>query len=150
MSRAEIPASGVLLGIDFGLARVGLARTDALRMLASPLKILHRNGKPDTFVVSTILQEVASSSAVGVAIGWPDEEDLRTEGVREAISGCIGRLEEHGIPVVRVAETFSSREALELLHATGRKKKPGQFMDDWAAAVILQRYLDAADIYRQL
>ena len=51
----------------------------------------------------------------------PDEEDLRTEGVQEAISGCIGRLEEHGIPVVRVAETFSSREALELLHATGRK-----------------------------
>ncbi|HPH01618.1 MAG TPA: RuvX/YqgF family protein [Spirochaetota bacterium] len=150
MSRAEIPASGVLLGIDFGLARVGLARTDALRMLASPLKILHRNGKPDTFVVSTILQEVASSSAVGVVMGWPDEDDPRTESVRTAISGCIGRMEEQGIPVVRVAEAFSSREALELLHATGKRKKPGQFMDDWAAAVILQRYLDAADIYRQL
>lgn len=147
MSRNAVPPNGVLLGIDFGLARIGVARSDCSRLLASPCAIISRKVKPAADSAGSIMRQMAACGAVAVVMGWPDEEDERTREIRAAITGCIDQLEEHAVSVVCVSESFSSREALDLLHASGKKKKPGQYLDDWAAAVILQRYLDAPDEY---
>lgn len=149
MSCKPIPQDGVLLGVDFGLARIGIARSDSSRLLASPCTIIPTKGRSIAALASAIMQELQAYSAVAVVMGWPDEEDERTRDIRAAIQACRTQLEKAALPVVYVFESFSSREAIELLHASGKKKKPGQHLDDWAAAVILQRYLDAADEFVQ-
>jgi putative Holliday junction resolvase len=144
---SSFPGKGVLLGVDFGQARIGLARCDGLRMLASPLIILQRKKNTSQDDADCIISQMEKYQAVALVMGWPDEDDERTDSIRKLISRCLVLLEKKGIPLVRVSESFSSREALELLHAVGKKKKPGQYIDDWAAAVILQRYLDFPDEY---
>lgn len=140
----RLPASGVLLAIDFGMARIGIARSDATQMLATPVDVLQVKNRPLDFIIER-LAACCPADCVGLVFGWPDEDDVRTEPVRTQILMLAESLgERRTLPWALSPESFSSRDALDLLHASGKKMKPGQPIDAYAAAVILQRYLDGA------
>lgn len=82
-----------------------------------------------------------------VVVGWPAPADEGEGPIHEAIRRWIKRLERvvSGLDVTMVDESFSSREAEATLLAAGVKKKTRRQkgrVDQAAAAIILQRYLD--------
>ena len=65
-----IPATGRILGVDWGEVRIGLALSDETQTLASPLDTLvRRSGK--RFPMARLLDLVELHHPVGVVVGLP-------------------------------------------------------------------------------
>jgi putative Holliday junction resolvase len=144
MRHDALPPTGVLLGVDYGKARIGLARCDETRLVVTPLMTLHIKGKSAAAVAEELMQHTAKTACVGLIFGWPDEDDARTEAVRNDIAKLVGRLRgTFSLLCAFVPESFSSRDALDFLREAKKKRAASRALDPYAAAVILQRYLDA-------
>jgi putative Holliday junction resolvase len=136
-----------VLGIDAGERRVGVALSDELRLLASPVTVLEvRNGLAP---VLDALVELARREGVGqLVVGLPLNAD-GSEGRQAKRARDFARVAERvvGVPVELWDERLSTQEAEVVLRAQGRNmrrvRQKGQ-LDAIAAAVILQDYLDHA------
>lgn len=130
-----------VLGVDFGLRRLGLAVSDPGGILASPLRTLRVTTVRDApAAVAVVAREVeASAVVVGVPLGLEGEESRPEVRRVERFAKALRR--ETGLAVHLVDESLSSREAERLAGPRGRRATAS---DDHAAAaaVILQRWLD--------
>jgi putative Holliday junction resolvase len=134
-----------VLGIDAGDRRVGVALSDELRLLATPLTVL--NTTHGMAPVLDALAEVVRREAVDrVVVGLPLNAD-GSEGRQAKRARHFARVAERvvGLPVELWDERLSTREAEEILRLQGRRtrrmRQRGE-IDAVAAAVILQDYLD--------
>lgn len=138
-----MPDQGSLLALDVSKRRIGLAGTDALRLLATPLVTLER-GRTERDLEQ--LRRVARERrAVGLVVGLPlnmdgSEGPMAQAARREAAALARGL----GLPVLLQDErlsTFAVEDAIE----EGRLPRPrkGQPVDHFAAAVILEDALSA-------
>lgn len=134
---------GRVLAIDWGEVRLGLALSDEMQFLASPLTTLvRRAGK--RFPMPQFLPLVAEHAPVGLVVGLP----LTTEGEEEASAAAARELGElvgrrTGLPVEYVDERFTTAIALRDIRAVGgstRGRK--EDVDALAASVLLQQFLD--------
>jgi putative Holliday junction resolvase len=139
------PAGNVkALGIDYGEARVGVACSDDLGMLAHPVETIEvRRGDP----VRRIAEIAAERKVEAVIIGMP----YRLDGSRGAAAAKVERFAAKvakALPALRVLtqdERLTTTSAQAKLHAAGRTVKSSRAVIDQAAAVeILQDWLDAA------
>ncbi len=140
-----------VLGIDYGLRRIGLAVSDATGTLARPLTTLDRSGLAnDTGVVDAVLATMAdlardddpvSSIVVGLPRrldGSPNDQTPRVEAFVRILAARAG------VPVAVQDERLSSREAesrLAVKETDWRRRK--EKLDAAAAAIILQDFLDS-------
>ncbi|MDX1991546.1 MAG: Holliday junction resolvase RuvX [bacterium] len=136
------PFPGKLLGIDHGLKRIGVAVSDASRLVARELTIIHRKSKAEDFVrLNQITQE---QQVVAVVIGMPSKGDIPDEVYTHAdkVRTWAERYAETTtLPMVFWDEHLTSLDALEL--AKQKRRKSTDPIDDLAARLILQSYLDA-------
>ncbi|MEX0639360.1 MAG: Holliday junction resolvase RuvX, partial [Balneolaceae bacterium] len=101
---------GRLIGIDVGTRRIGLARTDLLRMSVNPI---------DTFSPQEIwgqLQDLVEESRIlAFVVGWPTSLSGEKTSSTEMAERFIRKLEKKfpDIPVHRIDERYSSVEAVE-------------------------------------
>lgn len=133
--------SGRVLAIDHGLKRIGLAVSDPSRTLARELRILVRKSKAEDFAQ---IQQILEAEQIGlILIGIPNSE--AASGVHtqaDTVRTWIARLREvTDLPVIEWDEQLSSDDAREI--ARRQRRKPDAPIDDLAARVILQSYLDA-------
>ncbi len=133
---------GRLLGIDHGLKRIGVAVSDDTGLVARALTIIHRKSKKEDFIK---LNDIAQSQRItAIVVGIPSDDDAppgtytQAERVRKWVA-AYG--ETTDLPIVLWDEHLSSVDALELARRQGRK--PEAPIDDLAARLILQSYLDA-------
>ena len=133
---------GRLLGIDPGEKRIGLAVSDAMGIAARELKILPRLGDQQDFAA---IREIAEKQGMtGIVVGVPINpnapEGIRTQAdaIREWISAMRLAIP---LPIAEISEYLTSQEARRLAHA--QKRNPREPVDDLAARVILQSFLDA-------
>lgn len=134
------------LGIDYGTKRVGLAVGDSDGCIATPLRVLTRQGDRDRQAAEI----VASGCEFGVdayVLGIPYNMD-GTEGTQAKLTRDFGRLlaRRSGLPVFAWDERLSSHGADEYMagsELTHKKKKARR--DALAAQIILQTFLDADD-----
>ena len=131
------------LGIDHGTVRVGLALSDELGLLARPLEVVAEGE-----AVRRIGEVVRERGVTVVVVGWPvrmdGTEGTATERVRVFLERLRPVLPE-GVEVRLRDESLSTVTASERLRAAGRKaKRQRPVIDQAAAAVILQEYLDEA------
>lgn len=134
--------SGRLIGIDHGIKRIGLAISDPLQIVARELMILTRRSRDEDFAA---INSIASQhDAIGFVIGMPVNRDL-PEGVHsqaDTVRLWISRFRQTTLlPIVEWEEALTSVDAQEL--ARQKRRKPGAPIDDLAARLILQSYLDA-------
>jgi putative Holliday junction resolvase len=132
---------GRLLGIDHGLARIGVAVSDALGITAKELRIIERKSKAEDF---TLLNKIAQEeNVVAFVVGIPHNEV--PEGVHtqsDTVRTWIQRFAETtDLPIIEWDEQLTSQDAEEIAKRMGRK--PHDPLDDLAARLILQSYLDA-------
>lgn len=132
----------VILGIDLGKARTGIAICDPGEMLASPLCVLHEHNR------ERLLEKIGEFSqehrAEQIALGLPKNMD-GSEGESAQNAREFGRLlqEKTGLPVAFVDErgtTVTAHGYLNQNDVRGKKRKA--VVDSVAAVIILQNYLD--------
>lgn len=132
-----------LLGVDFGTVRVGLAISDADRIIASPLEVRERQG--DDRDAAYFRQLVEREQVGGLVVGLPLHTTGR-EGTKAAEARAFGAWlgGATGLPVVFADERFSTAFAESELWAAGlTHKKRKARRDAVAAQVMLQAFLDA-------
>ena len=136
------------LALDVGDRRVGVAVCDESGLIASPLTTIRRKSKAEDF--AKIARLVREQGVERLVIGHPLDADGRSgpQARRvEAYAGALGQaLQNEGLdlPIDFWDEHLSTRRAQEIMIASGRKAKARHGrIDEVAAAVILQEYLDA-------
>jgi putative holliday junction resolvase len=143
MSDARQHICGRLLGIDHGLARIGVAVSDSSGLVARELTIIKRTTKANDFA---LLRELAEQqSACAFVVGIPQDIERAEQGLysqADKVRNWVTHLREIiSLPIILWDETMTSVDAAEL--AKQQKRKRDAPIDDLAARIILQSYLDA-------
>lgn len=133
---------GRLIGIDHGSRRIGLAVSDGMGISARELTILRRGACAEDF--EKIRAIAKREHAVGFVVGMPQNPNA-PDGIHtqaDTVRQWIARFREQTeLPIVEVSEYLTSEEAHEL--ARQRQRHSREPVDDLAARIILQSYLDA-------
>ena len=132
---------GRLLGVDHGDRRIGLALSDPIPMIASPLKTLTVDDAQEA--IDAIL-EVAKEYdvvlvVVGLPIGMKGQETAQTKHVKKFADD----LKNTGLNVALQDERLTSVSAKRSIME--QQKKPNKnkgLVDQTAAAILLQQYID--------
>jgi putative pre-16S rRNA nuclease len=136
---------GRVLGIDAGERRVGVALSDGLRFLASPVTVLDRQHGLQP-VLEKLAELVRREGVAELVVGLPLNAD-GSVGRQAKRAQQFARVAERvlGVPTTLWDERLSTREAETIVRAQGRTPRQvraaGQ-LDAIAAAVILQDFLD--------
>lgn len=130
-----------LMGIDHGLKRIGLAVSDSSGLVAREFAIIKRKSNAEDF--AQIQQVVAEQRIAAFVVGLPSNEDRPGQHSQaDTVQRWVERFSAViPLPVILWDEQLSSVDAREL--ARQQRRKPRQPIDDLAARVILQSYLDA-------
>jgi putative Holliday junction resolvase len=137
---------GRVLGIDAGERRVGVALSDELWLLATPVGVYDR--RTGLAPVLDALAALARSEGVTqLVVGLPLNAD-GSEGRQAKRAREFARTTERvvGVPATMWDERLSTREAESIVRAQGRATRHARHtgeIDAIAAAVILQDFLDA-------
>lgn len=122
-----------VLAIDFGERRIGLAVAEG--GLAEPFLILEVKNQDDA--LAKILKICRREKVSKLLLGLPGPEAKKVQDFGEKLR------EKTGLPLVFWDETLTSQEALSKMIEAGRRQKKRRRLDDVAAAMILQEYLDS-------
>ena len=134
-----------IMAIDYGTKRVGVAVTDALQIIASPLDTVH------------------SKDAVEYIASYHQKNPIETlvVGLPKHLDGSINELETHiklfikkikvklpNINISRIDERFTSKMAFQSMIDSGLKKQQRankETIDKVSATIILQSYLQTKE-----
>ena len=132
-----------ILAVDPGSKRIGLALSDPTGTIANPLAVLQHVAR---LLDAAAVAELAASHEAGLIIvgqsfaedGKPSFEGRRAGRFAEALRT------QTAIPVLLWDESLTTRDArlARLQMGASRKKRSGH-LDDLAATLLLQSYLDA-------
>lgn len=126
------------IGIDYGTRKCGLAKDAG--PLAVPVGIFATKT-----VVQTLVEMAKTTKIEGFVIGRPDHADGRisheTELMRTFATGLKKAFPE--IPVYEQDERYSSNYAYQSLEEAGIPKKFAGNIDDMAATIILEDFLNS-------
>ena len=137
------PPNVRLLGLDVGTKTVGLAVSDPLGMVATPLTTLRRKKwAQDAVAVHDLVAEREIGGVVaGLPLNMDGSEGPRCQGVRQF---CKNLTEKIDLPLLLWDERWSTAAVeRQLIDADVSRKKRADVIDSHAAAWILQGYLDA-------
>mgnify|MGYP000597034274 CR=1 FL=1 len=131
------------LGIDHGDARIGLAMSDELGMLAHPLETIHLREIADP--VAHIAAIVTREKIGQIVLGMPRNMDGTYGPASEKVRAFAEKLKAATpCPVKLWDERLTSVAAQRSLHEAGRTVKNSRdVIDQVAAQMILQGWLDA-------
>lgn len=136
--------NGRILAVDPGEKRLGIAVSDPSGTIARPLKILaHVSRVVDA---ASVAQLAVEQEAVRIIVGQPldDEGQASTPEARRSARFAEALSAQTELPVELWDESMSTQDAWAARRAGGASRKNRQgHLDDVAAAVILQSYLDA-------
>ena len=132
-----------VLGIDLGTKRIGIAASDRSGTIASPLTVLQRcgsQGGDHRNIAKIVIEEEAVAIVVGLPLNMDGSEGKAAQSARAEVERMATVV---GVPVYvhdeRLTTVAADRVMMEQnMNAQARRK----VVDKWAAAVILQAWLD--------
>lgn len=133
------------LGLDVGSKTIGVAVSDELGLAAHPRVVLARKGtKADVEAVARLCAaEGAERVVVGIPYTLEGQVGPRAKRVMVFVEALRARLGD-AVPVETWDERYSTIEAeAPLLEADLSRARRKELIDKQAAAIILQRWLDA-------
>ncbi len=134
---------GRIIGIDFGMARIGLARSDKSKILASPVGVVKAQKKPED-TIALILAEIKDFTCELFVIGLPLQLSGKASPMSESAKAFGEKLQElSGIDVTYLDERLTSKQVERSMMDGGvNRKKRAKNVDTLSATLILQSYLD--------
>ena len=139
---AALPRVGAIAGLDLGTKTIGVAVSDGLRQVASPLTVIRR--QKFTLDAAELLRIAADRGLVGLVLGLPLNMD-GSEGPRVQSTRAFARNLERLTPLPlsfwdeRLSTVAAERALLE---ADASRRKRAAVIDQVAAGYILQGALD--------
>lgn len=134
----------MILGVDLGKARTGLAVCDPGEVLASPAQQLDCNGKGLVGIAELVAEQAKKLGAAEIVVGYPKNMDgtIGAAAVKcKDFTALLGQI--CGLPVTLRDERLTTVMAHSQLSAADvRGKKRKAVTDAAAAVIILQEYLD--------
>ena len=132
------------MALDLGTKRIGVAVSDPLGLFAQPVETIRRQGKKKD--LARVAELVAQKDVVVVVVGLPirtdGSEGPEAESARRTAQALAETID--GVSVELRDERFTTRQAERVLIAGGvRRKKRKEVIDQMAAVLILQSYLDS-------
>ena len=132
------------IGIDFGLANIGIAVGQTITKTASALATIKVGNKLNWALLDQTIKEWQPTALI---IGLPLTEDGKEQETTRQVKNFSKKLHNrYQIPIYQVDERYSSMHAQEDF-ANARKigsakRKQSKDLDSHAAKIILQRWLD--------
>ncbi len=139
---AALPRFGALAGLDLGTQTIGVALSDPLRQVASPIRTIKR--KKFTLDATALEEILAARDVTGIVLGLPlnmdGSEGPRCQSTRAFARNMAARI---ALPIGFWDERLSTVAAERaLLEADTSRKRRGEVIDHVAASYILQGALD--------
>jgi putative Holliday junction resolvase len=129
-----------ILALDFGRARIGVAISDELQLLAHPLETILADQQPAARIAEIVREKKVDHVVAGIPkrmngqIGSAATEILEVVEKLRAIVPC---------PIVTWDERLTTAAAHRALRDAGKKTRHTRgYVDQVAAQMILQSYLD--------
>lgn len=141
---------GCVAALDYGMARIGVAISDELGLLAHPRPFIA--ARPLARALSEILRLTQKEGVRHLLIGLPRNLN-GTEGIaaRRVRAFVTSLSEKTNIPIEFIDERLSTVEAQSRLHAAGHTEKSSRTrIDSASAAILLQSWLDGRSRREQL
>lgn len=135
-----------IVAVDYGTKRVGIAVTDPLKIIATPLDTIHSKD-----VIQFLKNYHETEGIEAFVVGMPKTLNNEVSENARHVRAFINALRKNfvQIPIHEVDERFTSSMALDAMIAGGMKKKDRQIkgnVDKISATIILQSFLQSSNI----
>ena len=132
-----------IIAIDYGSKRTGLAVTDPLQLIASPLTTI-----PTKELIPFLKDYIGKEEVESIVIGMPKDLSNRDTHSTSNVRKFIGQINKlfPSQKVIEVDERFTSKMAFAAMIEGGLKKKDRKdkaTVDKLSATIILQSYLQS-------
>ncbi|MGB9619075.1 MAG: Holliday junction resolvase RuvX [Armatimonadota bacterium] len=135
-----------IAALDVGDAFVGIAASDELCTIATPVRTIRRTRsvRADVNAIESVIREIgASKVVVGLPLDAEGEEGIQAAKVKDFANRLAARL---SVPVEFWDERFSTADAeMRLLESDTSRAKLRQRIHAAAAAVVLESYLSEVE-----
>jgi len=132
-----------IMGIDFGMKRIGISLSDSLKMFAYTHKTILNNQNTFTELKDIITEK----NVLEIVLGIPNEERASKTSVVKEVYKFKTQLEtKFNLNIILWDETYTSVIAQQRILESVTKKnkrKNKDLLDMHSAAIILQEYLDS-------
>lgn len=137
-------AMGVVVAVDVGTVRVGVAASDPRGVLASPVATLRRDaahGSDLDAVAALVRDRDASEVVVGLPRTLAGREGPSVAMARDYAAALAPRVAP--VPLVLVDERLTTVIGAQALRTSGRGRGARAVIDQAAAVALLQGHLDS-------
>ena len=133
-----------ILALDHGTKRIGVAVSDELKMIATPLEFI--SAEPFASVLDRLKQLIVEKEIDLILIGMPRNMDGSYGPAALQVQEFIAVLKDAiTVPIRAWDERLTSAQANRFLIAANvRRDKRKEKVDKTAAAILLQSYLDSS------
>jgi putative holliday junction resolvase len=137
---------GRIVAIDYGQKRVGIAVTDELKLIATPLATV-----PAHEIIAFLKEYVRNNPVECFVVGEPRQMNNTASESAKYIEPFVKKLqtEFHEISVKRMDERFTSMIALQAIRNSGLKQKDRRnksLVDSVSATLILQSFMESGQM----
>jgi len=132
-----------ILAIDHGTVRMGIAISDELKLIAQPLRFIPAH--PFDQFLAQLEQLLREQEVELILIGMPRNMDGTYGPAASKVQAFIATLQKTvAVPIKTWDERLTSVQANRMLRETNvRGRKQRERVDQTAAAILLQSYLDS-------
>ena len=128
-----------LIGIDFGLARCGIAVSDEKMSYSTPVETIVTEDLIE-YLITMRLQEPYLNTII---LGYPISLNGKKNEMTAYVDDFRKKLEAEGFEVLLMDQRHSTNRAFSQLRQIGINSKKGKkFKDELAASLILQDHID--------
>lgn len=133
---------GRVVGIDYGLKRIGVAISDENKMIATSLGIVEAHFQSQE-TIKRILTLLKSYEIEKIIIGYPLHLSGKASLLADEVKHFVSLLQEQvSFPIILWDERLSTVQAERSLMEGGmRRKKRAKIIDAITAVILLQSYL---------
>lgn len=132
---------GRILAIDYGTKRIGIAVTDPLKMIATPLTTI-----PGKDIIGFLQKYFSEEEVECIVVGDPSGQEKNIKISKLSDDFCKTLKKKFpGKRIERIHEFYTSKMAFRTMIDAGAKKKERQnkgTIDKVSAAIILQDFLN--------
>jgi putative Holliday junction resolvase len=130
-----------ILALDYGGKRTGIATTDPLQIIATPLLTIET-----VDLLEYLTRYMSTEQVESVVVGQPTRHDGSLSGIETKIVEFIEsfKAKHPQVQVHRINEMYSSKDAMQALIKSGvpmMKRRDKKLLDSTAATLLLQEFL---------
>ena len=131
-----------ILAIDHGTKRIGVAVSDEMKMIATPLEYIH--AEPFAGFLSRLKEIIREKEVELILIGMPRNMDGSYGPAAHKVETFVAILKDTiTVPIKTWDERLTSAQANKILiQGNVRRDQRKEKVDKMAAAILLQSYLD--------